>query len=49
MQNPLDQLLQDDFWPNIGPAAESGCLLLFPAQTALVKLTLLKQPSCMHY
>lgn len=42
MQNPLDQLLQDDFWPNIGPAAESGCLLLLPAQTGIGKTHAIK-------
>ena len=42
VQNPLDKLLQEDFWPNIGPVAESGCLLLLPAQTGIGKTHTIK-------
>lgn len=42
VQSPLDQLLQEEFWPSIGPAAESGCLLLLPAQTGIGKTHTIK-------
>lgn len=41
-QSPLDHLLQEELWPNIGPAAESGCLLLLPAQTGIGKTHTIK-------
>jgi len=40
---PLDELLQVLLKPHIGPSAESGCLVLVPAQTGIGKTHTIKQ------
>lgn len=42
-KSPLDRLLQEDLAPHIGHTADSGCLVLIPAQTGIGKTHSIKQ------
>ncbi|WP_404376018.1 hypothetical protein [Vreelandella aquamarina] len=43
VRTPLDRLLQEDLRSQIGPEAESGCLVLINAQTGIGKTHTIKQ------